>query len=259
MFVEADDYRQIYVIAKNEIRKLIRGKRFLIYVLLAVVIFSLISFLPYALGEHWESTTMFLAAHFTFTSIFVVIAVTLFTSSTYVSEFEERTALILFTRPVKKTTIFVGKFVGCFILEAVVLLGYYAAMAVATFPFFDDSPTMGQYLTSFGCIMLYLFAASGVAALFSVIMKKAGTSAIMTFVTVLLLISIVSGVIFFATSEFPWYMLDQAANSIYAAIPSIAVSLDVTDLDVAKAMLTMIVWGAVTVFLSWFIFTKKEM
>ena len=259
MFIEADDFRQIYVIAKNEIRKFIRGRRFLIYVLLAAAIFLLISFLPYAFGEHWESTTVFLMAHFSFTFIFVVIAVTLFSSSTYVSEFEERTALILFTRPVKKTTIYIGKFIGCFIMEAVVFIGYYAAMAVATFPFFDDAPTMGQYLTSFGCIMLFLFAASGVAALFSVVMKKAGTSAIMTFVTILLLISIVSGVIFFATSEFPWYMLDQASNAVFAAIPNVAAYMGLTDFDVVKAMYTMIAWGAATVFLSWFVFTKKEM
>jgi len=258
MYLETDDFRQIFVITKNEMTKFIRGKKLLVYVILAAAVFSLLAFLPYALGSQWNSMMVFLVAHFAFMSILVVLAVTLFSSSTYVSEFEERTALILFTRPVKKTTIYVGKFLGCFIMEAVVFIGYYAAMSVA-FIFLSDQPTIGQYLTSLASLMIYLFAASGVAAIFSVTMKKAGTAAIMTFVTILLLISIVSGVISTATGVTPWYMLDQASNAIFASIPGVASYMNITDFDMVKGIITMFVWGVASIILSWFLFTKKEM
>jgi len=258
MYVETDDLRQILVITRNEIRKFIRGKKLLIYVILAAAIFSLITFLPYALGGSWSDMSVFLTAHFAFGSFLVVLAATLFASSTYVSEFEERTALILFTRPVKKTTIYLGKFIGCFVMEAVVFIGYYIAMAVAV-PFLDNTPSLGQYLASFGSIILFLFAASAVAAIFSVIMKKAGTAAIMTFVTILMLISIISQVIITATGGDAWYMLDQASNAVYASIPGVASYFGITDFDMAKGILTMIIWGAAAMFISWFLFTKKEM
>jgi ABC-2 type transport system permease protein len=259
MYVEKNDIKQISVIAKNEIRKFIRGKRFLIYVILAAAVFSMITFLPFAFEKDpWASMTGFLSTHLSFISLLVILAATLFTSSTYVSEFEERTALILFTRPVKKTTIFIGKSIGCFLMGAVVLIGYYAAISVA-YIFFDDAPSASQFLASLGGLMLCLFAASGVAAVFSVIMKKSGTAAIMTFVTMLLLISIISGVIYVATGEMPWYMLDQAMSIVFACIPDVAAIVGLTDFDIVNGVSALVVWGAVSTFLAWLIFTRKEM
>jgi len=258
MYVEKDDFRQIYVISKNEMRKFIRGKRFLIYVILAAAMFSLITFLPYALGGSLENMNKYLTNNFQFVSFLVVLAATLFISSTYVSEFEERTALILFTRPVKKTTIYIGKFIGCFIMEAVVLIGYYAAMA-AGYLFLSDTPSAGQYLASLGCLLIFLFAATAFSAVFSVTMKRSGTAAIMTFVTILFLLSIVSGVIIISTGTTPWYMLDQASNAVYATIPGVAANLGLVDFDLALGIAVMIVWGAVATVLSWFLFTRKEM
>ncbi|MCL2296347.1 MAG: ABC transporter permease [Methanomassiliicoccaceae archaeon] len=256
MYVEADDLRQILVITKNEIRKFIRGKRLLIYVVIAAAMFILASFLPYIFNESWHSAIDFLSTHLGSLNILVIIAVTLFASSTYVSEFEERTALILFTRPVKKTTIFIGKFIGCFIMEAVVLMGYYVAIGV-TFPFFDDGPAISGYIASFGTIILFLFAASALASVFSVTMKKAGTAAIMTFVTMFLLISIISGSIYLSTGEMPWYMLDYAYYSVFLCIPNIDNLL--IDFELVYGILTMIMWGAVATILSWVLFIRKEM
>ena len=258
MYVESDDIRQTFVISKNEIRKFIRGKRFLIYVILAAMVFSLITFLPYAFDEPWESTTFFLLAHNSFIYLMIILGVTLFASTTYVSEFEDRTALIVFTRPVKKTSIYLGKFIGCFIMEAIVMVGYFAAMATATL-FFDSVPSISQYLTSLGCVMLFLFASSALAAIFSVTMKKSGTAAILTFFTMFLFISIITAVIARATGDTPWYMLDYASSAVFAVIPDVADMLGLTDFDMTKAVATMMGWGIVSMIISWFLFTRKEM
>ncbi|MDR1404202.1 MAG: ABC transporter permease [Candidatus Methanoplasma sp.] len=259
MYIETDDIRQISVIAKNEIRKSLRGRKFLAYAVIIAMIFLLITFLPLALmDDPWNSMTSFLVAHFSFATILVILAATIFASSTYVSEFEERTALILFTRPVKRTTIYLGKFMGCFIMEAVVFIGYYVAVCSASL-FLNDSPSAGQYLASLGGILLCLLAASALAAVFSVIMRKAGMAAIMTFVTMLILLSIVSGAISIATHEMPWYMLDQAMNVAFVFIPDVAKNLGLGDFDQMKGILTLAVWGAASMFMSWLLFTRKEM
>jgi hypothetical protein len=40
MYATGDDFRQIYVVAKNEITKFVRGKRFTLYVALILIIFA---------------------------------------------------------------------------------------------------------------------------------------------------------------------------------------------------------------------------
>jgi len=257
MYVERDDLRQIVVISRNEMKKFIRGRRFQIWAILAAAIFSTITFLPYVFNSPYENMAGFLSSHFSLIGLLVIIAAALFAASTYVSEFEERTALILFTRPVKKTTIYIGKFIGCFIIEAVVLIGYYAAMAVAAL-FLDGAPSVSQYLASFGCLMLYLFAVSAIAALFSTVMKKFGYAAVMTFFTPFMLIPIISGIIYAANgfTDFPWYMLDQASIAVQACIQSIP-GLD--GFSIVNGICAMMAWGAITMLLSWFVFTRKEM
>lgn len=263
MYIEKDDFRQMLIIAKNEVRKFVRGKKFLIYVLLTTAVFALITLLPYVLGgDIGDTPGQVIAVYISFASFLAVLAAALFASVVYVSEFEERTALILFTRPVKKTTIFLGKFIGCLALELVVIIGYYAASGAATFAATGGFPSI--FGTSLGYMALYTFAATGVAAVFSTMMRKSGTSTVMTFLTLLLFMSIITQIISMATDIDPWFMLDKAGDAILTCIPEYAdmfggLMSSVQVPNVAKTVGTMVGWGVASTALSWFLFTRKEL
>ena len=212
MTVTPDDLTQTYMVAKNEVIKFLRSRKFMLYGLLVVAIVALMTLLPYALGDGLSgSGGDIFSGYVGYASLLVLLGATLFASYSIVSEFEERTALILFTRPLRKSTIFLGKFAACFALTGVIMVMYYAVSLVIAFA------VSGELVTSFSpslaMCLLYVFATTGVAMLISSVMKKGGTSAVMTFVTILLLIGVVSTVMS-ASGIDTWFMLDSAASSI---------------------------------------------
>ncbi len=281
MYVELDDFRQSYVVAKNEIRKFVRGKRFTLYVALIGIVFALITFLPYLVGGDLGNTSGEVISNYVpYVFLLVILAATLFASITVVSEFEERTALILFTRPIKKTSIFLGKILGCIILETVMVVVFYIGIMVVAFAV--SGSVSSDLLISLGLAFIYVVATSGVAVLISSIMKKGSTCAILTFVLLLLILPIISGVL--SMSMDPWFMLDQAANSISTSMPEYVAntndgmqalidqlagmgfemdqdtidSLLISAPDLVKSVGTMLGWGLITMILAWIAFIRRE-
>ena len=269
-----DDLTQTYMVAKNEVIKFLRSRKFMLYGLLVVAIVALMTLLPYALGDGLSgSGGDIFSGYIGYASLLVLLGATLFASYSIVSEFEERTALILFTRPLRKFTIFLGKFAACFALTGVVMVLYYAVSLVIAFA------VSGELVTSFApslvMCLLYVFATTGVAMLISSVMKKGGTSAVMTFVTILLLISVVSAVMS-ASGIDTWFMLDSAASSITNSIPEyVASSNDLLvqvgqelGVDMSGSMIepadcvasggAMAAWGLITLVLAYLRFSRRE-
>lgn len=283
MYIELDDLRQSYIVTKNEIRKFVRGKRFTLYAFLIIVIFSLITFLPYVFGNGLGDTPgEVISKYVPYIFLLVILAATLFSSVTVVSEFEERTALILFTRPIKKTTIFLGKMFGCIILETVMIVLFYLGMAAVSIIVAGSVPV--EILSSLGLSILFVVATSGVSAFISSIMKKGSTCAILTFVFLLLILPIISGVIGASTSVDPWFMLDQAQGAIASSIPEYVENsnammegimgefsgmlppefsdafegLIMKPADIPKTVGTMLGWGLVSMIMAWVAFIRRE-
>ena len=276
MYIEIDDFRQSYVVAKNEVRKFVRGKRFTLYVGLIAIVFALITFLPFILGGSLGGTPgEVISRYVSFIDLLIILAATLFASVTIVSEFEESTALILFTRPIKKTSIFLGKVMGCIALEMVMIVLFYLGIAVVSFA--AAGSVSVDLFKSLGVSFMFVVAASGVAILISSIMKKASTCAILTFVLLLLILPIISSVISGSTSTDPWFMLDQASSAIAQCIPEYVDMINRMMLhfaemmgiapedmglmevaDLAKTTITMAGWSLVTLTLAWIAFIRRE-
>ena len=278
MYIELDDFRQSYVVAKNEMRKFVRGKRFTLYVALIAAVFSLITFLPYLLGGSLgETPGEVIASYVSFISFIVILAATLFASVVIVSEFEERTALILFTRPVKKTSIFVGKVMGCLLLETVMIVLFYVGMAVTSM--IVAGSVDKELLISLGLTFLFIVATSGVAVFISSVMKKGSTCAILTFVFLLLILPILTQVVSGATSVDTWFMLDQTSDAIATCIPAYVDQMNamiqniidhmglpeeafdrmmIKAPDLVKTVGTMIGWSVVSLVLAWIAFIRRE-
>jgi len=257
MYFEVDDLRQSYVVAKNEVRKFLRGKRFAIYVVITIVAFALLTLLPYV--TDFDPSEMFgssIVLHFNFVSHVALLAAVLFASVVFVSEFEERTALVLFTRPIKKTSIFIGKVIGCITLEIVIILLFYLGMAAVAL-FNGESITI-HFFESLGMVSLYIVAASSVAVFISSIMKKGSTCVIMTFVLLWMMLPIITMILSFSSIE-PWFMLDWAAYAIVPSdIPGMMGGFGSSVPDLAEAAATMIGWSAVSLVLAWIAFIKRE-
>ena len=201
----AETVRQSFVVMKNEIKKFFSGKRKLVFSLILAAIIFVIAVAPYLVGST-AKPFMFVAV----ASLVVLMASTLFASICIVSEYEERTALIVFTRPISKVSIFTGKLLACLLVTiGFTFLYYLVAIVVGLLVDQSFSPDM---LVSFGLACAYAFATTGIAMLVSSLLKKASTSTIITFVILAVIFMALSLVLNAASVDTSWMLYDCAGS-----------------------------------------------
>ncbi len=243
-----DDLRQAFVVAKNEIRKFVSGKKFYLLLALALLTLVIIASLPYLLGSSILSDTM--GNCMSVVNLGVILSATLLASTSIVSEFEERTALILFTKPIKKSSIYVGKYLACVVVTASIMVIYYVISVIMS-QFIAGSIPSGV-LTSFGVGLCHIFATVGVAMLISSISGKSSTSSIMTFLILAFILSMV-GTLLVMYGVDTWWILDNCAQFISSAIGGVAAD------GLIRAVACMIVWGLVPGIAGYYLFSKRDL
>ena len=201
----SESLRQSFVVMKNEIKKFFSGKRMLVFSIILVAIIFILAVTPYLVGGQ-ARPFMFVAV----ASLVVLMASTLFASISIVSEYEERTALIVFTRPISKASIFTGKALACLVVTiGFTFLYYVVAMLVGLIV---DHSVSGDMMVSFAMAAAYAFATTGIAMMVSSFMKKASTSTIITFVILAVIIMALSLVLQAASVDSSWLLYDAAAS-----------------------------------------------
>ena len=112
-----DDLRQALIIGKYETIKFFSGKKIFVFggivVALAILVGVLMHFFPDDMVTTKNVTSQFVS----FVTLLLLIGATMFSSVALVSEFEDRTAFTLFTKPVRKYSIFLGKFGAAYLLN----------------------------------------------------------------------------------------------------------------------------------------------
>ena len=211
-----NDISQIWVVTKNEMIKSMRGKKFLVSLAIVLIVFALITLMQTIVSGGWDNiktTSDVLSTYMTTMTIIILLVVALLSSIALVSEFEERTALILFTRPVRRTTILLGKILSCLLIEAMIILVYYVLVTAVSL--IHVGSVSEHMVTSFLMAVLYAFAASGIAFVISAFFKKGSVCTIISLLVLLVVIPIVSSMIDGET----WYMLDKAGDTIITCVP----------------------------------------
>ncbi|MCH3977993.1 MAG: ABC transporter permease [Candidatus Methanomethylophilus sp.] len=247
-----DDVRQSFVVMKNEFRKFFYGKKMLLFLGLTVAVLALIIVMIAALdpfSDEDDKKRLTEAMFISFYAFIILIAVTLFGATSIVSEYEERTALILFTKPIRKSSIYMGKLLASIVLTFVFTCVYYAVSAVSCAVFGGIGTEM---LVSFGLSACYIFGANGVALLISSVMKKSSTSSIVVFMLFLVLFTVISSVIETgAGSGTAFWMIDRASNGIVNCLSD---SYD----DGLRDAAVMLIWGAAASAAGYWLFKRRD-
>lgn len=254
-----DDCRQAGIVARNEIRKFVRGKKLYLCIGIVALIWALMTFLPYAFGNGLHGTTgEVFGSYVGWVTLLCLLLGVLFAAGTIVSEFEERTALVLFTRPIKKSSIYLGKFLACYALEALMILLYYLASFVVAVAVGGGS-TGGGFFPSLLLALAYLFAVTGIALLFSSFMKKASTAVILTFVFLLMLFPIIETVIVLnVPNGSVWWLLDNLSGTIQTCIPALQTAATGA-VHAVRDFFVLLVWGLIPGIAGFVIFQRREL
>ena len=185
--------RQIGIVTRYELLKYLRGRRLLAIILLTVIISGIFLVVPPAIGSQYsKDPTEFVMNMLRFLGVLSILSATFFGADAIVSEFESKTGYFLFPNPIRKTTIFLGKFIASALVSVGAIALYYL-IAVASVQVIDGSVPANTGL-SFAYALVYLFAILAVAYLFSAMMRSSVYSLILTFFTFFLILPIVDAV-----------------------------------------------------------------
>lgn len=153
-----------------------------------------------------------------FGNMLIIIFVTFFGADALVSEYQNRTAYLLFPNPLRREVMLVGKFMASFIASLLMVgLFYLLIMALSVL-------TVGGIATyigiSFGFAAIYLMACMAVAFFVSSIMKGSTGAIIFTFFLLLMILPIIQSIGMVSGMKM-WFLL-----SFMGDLPSTTLSWD---------------------------------
>ncbi|MCL1905221.1 MAG: ABC transporter permease [Methanomassiliicoccaceae archaeon] len=261
-----DDIRQIGVVVKYEIYKHLRSRRMLIFTGLALLVFALMTVLSiYLDGSLPDDPTELASMYLGFISLLIIIGVSLFCAPTIAAEFEERTALLMFPRPIRKTSFFLGKVLACYIICGLIVGLYYLITVVVSLANTGSVDT--NLFLSLGYAMLFMIAAGGFALLLSSLLKKGSTAVIVTIAVLLLVFNIIDGMMMVFHVE-PIFSLTYAGLDISNIVDGrVTTLIDFPELGMSisnyypshnMSAFIMVVWASVTTMLSAALFHRRE-
>lgn len=201
-----------------------------------------------------------------FASILIVICATFFGADSIVGEFQNRTGYLMFPNPLKRSSLFMGKFaasmtagitiVGLFYIGVVIL-------SVLTLGTVDDDLGM-----SFGFAVEYLLAVMAIAYLISSVLKGSTGALVLTFFMFIMILPIVDSVSMIAGVKIS-ASLTFASNvmiyTLYDPYPQDAVNSDFGMTlyqyypDPGLSVIVMLAYTVVALALSLFLFKKKQL
>jgi len=268
-----DDLRQMGVVTKYELLKHMRSRRMLVFAGIAALMFILITVLSLALdGKLPDEPTEFMKTYLSMMDLVIIIGVSLFCASTIAAEFEERTALLMFPRPIKKTSFFMGKVMACYILCGGVITLYYGLCAILSL-IAAGGLDMNMF-GSLGMAMMFMFGAGGFALLMSSIFKRGSIAVIVTIAMLLLVLGGIVDALMGVFDVEPVFSITYAAKDILNFIVgdvTMGFSIDLSTFGGTgdftykvfypshwMAFSIAVIWGVVTTTLSALLFRKKE-
>ena len=137
----------------------------------------------------------------------------MFAGDSIVSEFQYRTGYLLFPNPVKKESIFIGKYLSTLGIVALMVVSYYGVAAILTLVMTGESTMLWVYSMLFA--VLYGAAAAAFGFLISSIFKGSTGALVLTFFALLMIIPMVAGILPMGDIK-PWFLITFCGGVITA-------------------------------------------
>jgi len=266
------DLYQASVIAKYELIKHVRSKKLYIFLALLAIIFVLTMSIFVAFGfpdDIYDPTgtvviqsgaASFMMVPAMLATFVVIVAAIFFAATALVSEFEERTALLMFTRPVRKSTIVLGKFIASTLITILMVVLFFGIFGIISLINYGE--IAGNLAAAIGVAITGAMCYIGMAFLFSSFAKKGSTASILTLIANLIIISMISALLGVAAPDMTlWFMPDYAMDAINTALGISTFgggSFSMGVADVATSAGVLLAWCAGTMAASYAIFRRRD-
>jgi ABC-type transport system involved in multi-copper enzyme maturation permease subunit len=164
----------------------------------------------------------------TFGPAMATLGAIFFAGDAIAGEFENKTGFILFTNPVGRMTLVIGKYLACFAAVMLLVILGYVILSVSLLVIYGSVPF--ETLGSFGLALLYTASVLSVTFFFSSISKGAMGATVITLVFIWVICGIVETILA-STGNPYWFILSAGGDSttaIYGDMASLLTGLGVS-------------------------------
>jgi len=262
------EFEKLRIVTRYEFLKHIRRKRLYVILALALVAeLAVIISIP-LLMDGYPDNMMVMAFLLTVGPSLASLGAVFFAGDAIAGEFESKTGFILFTNPVKRITLWVGKYLACSIAVVLLVAFSYLITAIALLAIYGEVPA--EMAQSFGLALLFAGAFLSVTFFFSSISKGAMGATVMTLLLVMVVFGIIESVLMF-TDNPSWFLLSTGGDSIAAVYGEYSVLLgellphdielpfEIETMNIGLAAVAMAVYLVVGLVLSIWISGRRQL
>jgi ABC-2 type transport system permease protein len=213
--------RQALLLSRYQLRDYLRSRRFVLMMAIVGVIGAILTFI---LSYYHSSDTVqgltsssdafygsFWAGGVTVVIIFSGI---IFGGDAIAGEFQNKTGYFLMGLPIRRTSVYVGKFLAAFTASLVAVIVYLAILLANGAVYLGANAFPLALSESFAIALLYLLALLGAVFLFSSMFKNSLYAVLVVAVLFLFGFSLIQGLITALVKIEPWFIITYAQNVI---------------------------------------------
>jgi len=205
------EFERLRVVTGYEFLKHIRRRRLYIILGLALIAeLAVIIGVP-VLMDGYPDNVMFMAALLTVGPSLAAIGAVFFAGDAIAGEFESKTGFILFTNPVKRITLWTGKYLACSAAVVILVAFSYVIISISLWAIYGEVPI--ETAKSFGLALLFAASVLSVTFFFSSVSKGAMGATVMTLLFIMVISGIIESVLLFADKPY-WFLLSAGGDSI---------------------------------------------
>ncbi len=207
------EFEKLRVVIGYEFLKHIRRKRLYVILGLALVAELAVLILLPLLMDGYPDNVKVMAAMLTIGPSLAAIGAVFFAGDAIAGEFESKTGFMLFTNPVKRVTLWTGKYLASCVAVALLVAFSYIIISISLLVIYGDVPI--ETAKSFGLALIFAASVLSVTFFFSSISKGAMGATVMTLLFIMVISGIIESVLLFAGKPY-WYLLSTGGDSIAA-------------------------------------------
>ena len=203
---------QIGVMTKYELLNYFRSRRFFILLIIDLIISSIFTALVAYYG-----VSSFATAALGFYSFWwgnsIILSGIFFGGDAISGEFQNKTGYFLVGNPLRRSSIYVGKWIAA-LTASLIILAIYAAIAIGNGIYYFGANLPYQFGESLIFSVLYLIAVLGFTFFFSSLFKSSSMSILVTAILFLFAFSLIQVIVSTLAQVEPWFIITYGSGII---------------------------------------------
>jgi len=207
---------QVGTITKYELVNYFRSRRFFVLLIIGLTISGLLTALVgyYRPSSFLASPLNFYSSWWAGSITFVIILSGIFYGGDAISgEFQNKTGYFLVANPLRRSSIYIGKWLGAF-TASIVMLGVFAAITVGNGIYYFGLNIPNQLWESLLFAVLYLIAVLGFTFFFSSLFKSTSMSILVTTILLLFAFTLIQTLVERLVKIEAWFLITYGAQII---------------------------------------------